>query len=585
MENKILLCLHKSCYSIPKISLIDNCSSMLITCNLHKGSNNHICDISEYLSKINILICSKCSNPINENQYFFFCPKCKIILCNKCWNKIYFNHPHTFFKKTIHNFWNSCIEHNNPYIKYCKTCAISFCEKCDIIGHGNHTIVDITKKTKKEREELNQNLLLQEEVFSLTRNIMNECLNNIELEIKLKRLILKNYLDNENNVNSIENLSQIFSPISQSFIKDLKDSKNISFEDKLLIPLRFYEELKRKEEKSVKLINNLNNNDTNYILNSNKEDNKYINEQLYQKVLNHENLSKDIIDIKNVKSDGNCFYRAISQFLTGNELSHQSIRNEIFKFAQKRKGNDLKGINLLENYELSATNYINNIQIDGGFAGDLEISIAHKLYDINIAVYRFKDENNLSFINLYKDDEDEDEDKDNKKDLLILIYKNNIHYQLAYYKKKEIKENQIEGIYKLQQDITIKNSINNNNNNCISNKKEIKAKNKAKKADNEKKENIIAINEQKVIYCMTRLSSGNLAIGLSNGLIKIYDVNKLCGQINNNRYYNSEERDALQTITDFKGKRISYLCELKDKTLLSATYGKIYHIKLIFNIP
>ena len=82
---------------------------------------------------------------------------------------------------------------------------------------------------------------------------------------------------------------------------------------------------------------------------------------------------------------------------------------------------------------------------------------------------------------------------------------------------------------------------------------------------------------------MTRLSSGNLAIGLSNGLIKIYDVNKLCGQINNNRYYNSEERDALQTITDFRGKRISYLCELKDKTLLSATYGKIYHIKLINN--
>ncbi len=65
MENKILLCPHKSCYSIPKISLIDNCSSMLITCNLHKGSNNHTCDISEYLSKINILICSKCSNPIN----------------------------------------------------------------------------------------------------------------------------------------------------------------------------------------------------------------------------------------------------------------------------------------------------------------------------------------------------------------------------------------------------------------------------------------------------------------------------------------------------------------------------------------
>ena len=82
---------------------------------------------------------------------------------------------------------------------------------------------------------------------------------------------------------------------------------------------------------------------------------------------------------------------------------------------------------------------------------------------------------------------------------------------------------------------------------------------------------------------MTRLSRGNLAIGISNGLIKIYDVNKLYEQINNIRYNNYEERDAIQTITNFKGKRISYLCELKDRTLLWATYGKIYHIQLINN--
>jgi len=584
MENilPLTLCPHLSCYSLPKINLLDNCRDMLITCNEHKGSNNRKCEISEYLSN-NALICSNpnCSKSIDENQFFFFCPQCTIIVCNKCWSKKYSNHPHIFSKKNIHNFWNSCHKHNKPYIKYCKTCAISFCEKCDINGHSKHTLVDIIKKTEKEKdkekEELDKNLLLQEEAFLRISNIINECLNNIKSELKLKRLILKNYLNSEINGNSIENLSQIYSPINQSFIDDLNDSKKISFEDKLLLPLKFYQKLKRKEGKSIKLNNNINNNNSNFILNSNKEDNKFINEQLYQKVLNHENLSKDIIDIKNVEGDGNCFYRAISQFLSNDELSHQIIRDEIFKKAQKRERSDLKGISLLENCDLSATNYINNIQFDGGFAGDLEISIAHQLYDINIAVYQFNDDNNLSFIKLYNDG------RDNKKDLLILIYINNNHYQLAYYKKKVIKENQIEGIYKLQQDITIKNSINNNNNNCNSNKKETKAKARTKKTDNEKKENIIAINEQKVIYCMIRLSSGNLAIGLSNGLIKIYDANKLCEQINNIRNNNSEERDALQTITSFKGKRISYLCELKDRTLLCATYGKIYHIQLINN--
>jgi len=590
MENKILLCPHNFCYSLPKISLLDNCSSMLIQCNEHKGSNNRTCEISDYFSKEKVLLCTKCYKPINENQFFFFCYQCKYLLCNKCYNKINSNHPHNILKTNIRNFWNICSKHNLPYIKYCKNCAISFCEECDISNHKKHILVYITKRSEKEIEELNKNLLLQEEAFLHINRIMNECLNSMKLEIKLKRLILNNYLNNASNGNSIENLSQIYSPIDQPYIDYLNNSKNISFEDKLFIPFKFYEKLKGKEGKSNRQINNLNNNyinktfkneindnnNTDFTLNNNKRDNNnYINEQLYQKILNHENISKDMIDIKDVEGDGNCFYRAISQFLLNNELFHQSIRDEIFKRAKKRDKNDLKGINLLENTNLSATNYINNMQFDGGFAGDYEISIAHKLYNINIAVYRFKDDNDLSFIKFYNDD------GNNNKNLLILVYINDNHYQLAYYKKKEkVKENQIEGIHKLQQDITIKNSINSD---CTTTQKETKGKTRTKKTQNEKKENIIAINEQKVIYCMTRLSSGNLAIGLSNGLIKIYDVNNLCQQFNKIGYNNKEERDELQTINNFRGKRISYLYELKDKTLLCATYGKIHHIKLINN--
>ena len=72
MENKILLCPHNYCYSLPKISLLDNCSSMLITCNEHKGSNKHICEISDYFSREKLLLCTNCSKAINENQFFFF---------------------------------------------------------------------------------------------------------------------------------------------------------------------------------------------------------------------------------------------------------------------------------------------------------------------------------------------------------------------------------------------------------------------------------------------------------------------------------------------------------------------------------
>ena len=226
--------------------------------------------------------------------------------------------------------------------------------------------------------------------------------------------------------------------------------------------------------------------------------------------MKHEVIATDLINIVNVEKDGNCFYRVISYFLYNNQNKYNEIRNKIKERAREMHRNNPQNLHLIEGLDLSQTSYLNNRMNNGDFAGDYEISIAHKLYNINIAVYRFKDDNDLSFIKFYNDD------GNNKKNLLILVYINDNHYQLAYYKKKEKnKENQIEGMHKLQQDITIKNSINSD---CTTTQKETKGKTRTKKTPNEKKEDIIAINEQKVIYCMTRLSSGNLAIGLSNGL-------------------------------------------------------------------
>ena len=52
---------------------------------------------------------------------------------------------------------------------------------------------------------------------------------------------------------------------------------------------------------------------------------------------------------------------------------------------------------------------------------------------------------------------------------------------------------------------------------------------------------------------MIRLSSGNLALGLSNGKIKIYDVNEICSNVGNYED-EEEERDSLLTIEKFKEK-------------------------------
>ena len=172
------------------------------------------------------------------------------------------------------------------------------------------------------------------------------------------------------------------------------------------------------------------------------------------------------------------------------------------------------------------------------------------------------------------------ENNNYNRNLLILIYINNNHYQLGYYKNEEkikVDENN-EGINKLKQDLEGKNK-----------KTEI-TPNKPKSKITPKDPSLVIIDnnlkiyhtvEKNTINCMIRLSSGNLAIGLSNGIIKIYDVKNICQESND--YESIDDRDTLLIIDNFRGKRINYLYELKDKTLLCATFAKIHHIQLINN--
>ena len=79
---------------------------------------------------------------------------------------------------------------------------------------------------------------------------------------------------------------------------------------------------------------------------------------------------------------------------------------------------------------------------------------------------------------------------------------------------------------------------------------------------------------------MTRLISGNLALGLSNGIIKIYNCDSICTPNNNQR---NRDQNLLLTINQFKGRRINYIYQLKDETLLCCTFSKIHHIQLTNN--
>ena len=66
---------------------------------------------------------------------------------------------------------------------------------------------------------------------------------------------------------------------------------------------------------------------------------------------------------------------------------HTRVRREIFEECLRRQ-NTFPSITLdLEQGPMNINDYINHIQNEGFYGGELEISIAASLYNINIATY------------------------------------------------------------------------------------------------------------------------------------------------------------------------------------------------------
>ena len=156
-------------------------------------------------------------------------------------------------------------------------------------------------------------------------------------------------------------------------------------------------------------------------------------------------ISPEDINIVDVLGDGNCLYRTLSLFLYGTEDLHLRIRNEIYNTLLNRIDN-LPDITMnTENGPMRFREYINNIQNPGFFGGELEISTAIELYNINIATYEEVTNNSqfkgLSFLNYYSEQQNNE-----NRHLLILININGNHFRLGYVKN----HNEIDNNYKIE---------------------------------------------------------------------------------------------------------------------------------------
>jgi len=84
--------------------------------------------------------------------------------------------------------------------------------------------------------------------------------------------------------------------------------------------------------------------------------------------------------------------------------------------------------------------------------------------------------------------------------------------------------------------------------------------------------NLTNIRQEKSIFNLIILRSGNIATS-SIGEVTIYDSKRLLS-LNSENY-------ILQKITIFKKRKVSYVFEFPDSTLLCSVYSKIYHLRLI----
>lgn len=128
--------------------------------------------------------------------------------------------------------------------------------------------------------------------------------------------------------------------------------------------------------------NNQNNNNNNNNMYNNNIDFK-INSDLYEYVLNNQNIPADLLEDVMIIEDGNCFFRSFSYFFNMTEDNFNTYRSEIPAYAKENVFTNKLGdpntpteIKESNNLSLDLKNYVNIISNDGIFAGEIELASA-----------------------------------------------------------------------------------------------------------------------------------------------------------------------------------------------------------------
>jgi len=606
-SNDYIFCIYDKCLKIPEIMYTYNPlnSDIMYRCDFHNNKEIKHVDISEFLEKSSKIKCSECESNINY-EFLYYCKQCKNVFDFYCSNQHENDYKHDMIQITKLHLFNNCLIHNSPFIYRCNNCNQCLCNY-DLTNHQNngHKIVKIIDylNNNKEQNRINSTFQKQKEILEKIKLINNKFIDSLEKDILIKQRIINNKEKNKYNfqANSNYNCLEIknnkkYEELLEYIIskEDIIEEKKCSLDKESIIHrvlmLLYYSMMINTNQKfNDSLIDSLEN-----IIKKIKE-----NSQLIEEDKRNEKLKTNFVDLQKSKEIN---IESINAKKYNFPENNTKFNNRI-NINKSNKKIDVSNKNGLYDYIPNSRNIfqkiLNSINNNKNCENIQKANVNSKNSSFSINNKIKSDDNNQENCKIkYNSNNNNNNNNSNNNNNNNNIFSKNLNASNIKHSSSKSQSNNIinnNNINDKSQNINI--SFNNNskqllnfNNNIIpNNNKESESDNSSinKNSNDQMKginEKINKNNES--IFNMIIISSGNIALSKKEA-VEIYDFKKLNLSGNNIIKYNDkqikENNCLIQRINLAKGKRIGYVFEFPDKTLLCSTFSRIFRIKLLNN--
>ena len=355
VQSKDVIC--PICKESCRICIIDYKIIFYECKNGHKINNIFLDEFnSTQLINESSIICSDCTDKNKFNSYekkFYKCLTCEQNLCLLCEKK--HNKDHITIDYDKRNY--ICKEHNDFYIAFCKKCKINLCMNCFSNHNKSHKLIeykDIIPNDNKIEEEIKE---LRSNIFTFKQTItdiigkLEIVKEKIEIFYQINYDILKNYVKQNKNYQTLQNINEISNNINLNNIKEIINNENIS--NKISDIIKIYDKMVTKDDKH------------DFIIKKSLNEEKTIEKAKSKEVKDNIDVKNSIKGLNKTKNNfnqkrGSTKELKVSRFIENNENKADIKKGDKAKKLDSNKKinkeNKIQGKNKEVNYNINRRN-------------------------------------------------------------------------------------------------------------------------------------------------------------------------------------------------------------------------------------